>query len=99
MCFFDEPIPREEKVAALAVASPTSKFERVEIERRRIGEYDVGINILYSGICHSDIHEARDEWKQFSGGNVYPLVPGHEGGKLFFFFQFKSESLQKLVEA
>lgn len=42
--------------------------------RREIGDQDVLINILYCGVCHSDIHTVRNEW----GGAIYPLVPGHE---------------------
>lgn len=43
-------------------------------ERREPGPHDVQIDILYCGVCHSDLHQARDEW----GGTVYPVVPGHE---------------------
>lgn len=43
-------------------------------ERREPGPTDVLVEILYSGICHSDIHQVRDEW----GGSIYPMVPGHE---------------------
>lgn len=43
-------------------------------ERREPGLHDVQISILYCGICHSDIHQVRDEW----GGSIYPMVPGHE---------------------
>ena len=44
------------------------------IERREPGPHDVLIDILYCGICHSDIHQVRDEW----GGSIFPMVPGHE---------------------
>jgi len=44
------------------------------IERRDPGPHDILIDILYCGICHSDIHQARDEW----GGSIFPMVPGHE---------------------
>ena len=44
------------------------------IERRAPGAHDVLIDILYCGVCHSDIHQARNEW----GGSIYPMVPGHE---------------------
>ena len=57
-----------------ATKSPTSNFELFEFERRELGAHDVLIEILYCGICHSDIHQARDEW----GGSIYPMVPGHE---------------------
>jgi alcohol dehydrogenase (NADP+) len=57
-----------------AAHSPTSKLESYKFERRDVGPKDVLIEIKYSGICHSDIHSARDEW----GGAVFPMVPGHE---------------------
>ena len=43
-------------------------------ERREAGPRDVVVEIAYCGICHSDIHQVRDEW----GGSMYPMVPGHE---------------------
>jgi uncharacterized zinc-type alcohol dehydrogenase-like protein len=57
-----------------AVKSPTSTFEPFDFERREVGPKDVLIKILYSGICHSDIHQVKNEW----GGAIYPMVPGHE---------------------
>ena len=57
-----------------ATKGPTSILEPVTFERREPGPSDVLIEILYCGICHSDIHQARDEW----GGAIYPMVPGHE---------------------
>lgn len=59
---------------AYAASGPKEKLEPFSIERRKPGPKDVKIDILYCGVCHSDIHEARDEW----GGTVYPVVPGHE---------------------
>lgn len=59
---------------AYALAAPDGSFERVTIERRELGPRDVLIDVAYAGICHSDIHTARDEW----GGTSYPCVPGHE---------------------
>ena len=53
---------------------PTSILEPFNFERREPGPHDVLIEILYCGICHSDIHQARDEW----GGAIFPMVPGHE---------------------
>ena len=44
------------------------------IERREPGPHDVVIEVLFCGVCHSDIHQARDEWS----GGVFPMVPGHE---------------------
>lgn len=61
-------------VAAYAMAGPDAAFEKVTIERRELGPDDVLIDIEYAGICHSDIHTARNEW----GGAAYPCVPGHE---------------------
>jgi len=57
-----------------ATSSPESGFEPFGFERRDVGAKDVLIEILFSGICHSDIHQARNEW----GGSIYPMVPGHE---------------------
>jgi len=61
-------------VTARATASAGGSFERTTIERRDVRPHDVRIEIAYAGICHSDIHTARDEW----GAANYPLVPGHE---------------------
>ncbi|MFE9578940.1 NAD(P)-dependent alcohol dehydrogenase [Nocardia sp. NPDC006044] len=60
--------------AAYALSASDGAFEKVTIERRDLGPRDVLIDIKYAGICHSDIHTARDEW----GGTKYPVVPGHE---------------------
>src|SRR5467141_303790 len=57
-----------------ATKGPTSTLEPFSFERREPGPHDVLIEILYCGICHSDIHQARDEW----GGSIFPMVPGHE---------------------
>ena len=57
-----------------ASKSPTLTLEPFNFERRDPGPHDVLIEILYCGICHSDIHQARDEW----GGSIFPMVPGHE---------------------
>jgi alcohol dehydrogenase (NADP+) len=57
--------------AARSVAKPLAPHS---IERREPGPQDVLIDILYCGVCHSDIHQARDEW----GGGLFPMVPGHE---------------------
>ena len=59
---------------ALSVASPTSAFAKTTIETREVGDFDVRIAIAFSGICHSDLHQARNEW--FEG--IFPMVPGHE---------------------
>jgi uncharacterized zinc-type alcohol dehydrogenase-like protein len=62
------------KTHAYAAASAKQPLAPFTIERRDPGPHDVVIDILYSGICHSDIHQARDEW----GGAIFPMVPGHE---------------------
>jgi len=62
------------KAKGVAVESATADFKPFYFERRDPRKNDVVINILYCGICHSDIHSARNEW----GGTRYPFVPGHE---------------------
>ncbi len=57
--------------AARSARSPLAPFE---ITRREPGEHDVEIEILYCGVCHSDLHQVRDEW----GTGLFPMVPGHE---------------------
>lgn len=57
-----------------AAQSKTSGLAPFSFERRDPAAGDVVVEILYSGICHSDIHQVRDEW----GGSIYPMVPGHE---------------------
>jgi len=59
---------------AFAAQSPTTPFAPAMIERREPGPKDVAIEILYCGVCHSDLHTARGEWP----GTQYPCVPGHE---------------------
>jgi uncharacterized zinc-type alcohol dehydrogenase-like protein len=62
---------------AYSVESPTASFEPTEIPRRAATDRDVQIEILYCGICHSDLHTARDEWNTVMP-TTYPCVPGHE---------------------
>jgi uncharacterized zinc-type alcohol dehydrogenase-like protein len=57
-----------------AAHSPTDKLQPFEFERRDLSANDILIEIAYCGVCHSDIHQVRDEW----GGSMYPMVPGHE---------------------
>ncbi len=57
-----------------AAQSKTSPLTPFHFDRREPGPNDVVVAIDYCGICHSDIHQARDEW----GGSIYPMVPGHE---------------------
>jgi alcohol dehydrogenase (NADP+) len=62
------------KTPAYAAKSAKSPLAPFSIERRTPRPHDVLIDILYCGVCHSDIHQARDEW----GGSIFPMVPGHE---------------------
>ncbi|ROQ96192.1 putative zinc-type alcohol dehydrogenase-like protein [Streptomyces sp. 2132.2] len=62
------------QVAAYAAPAAKAPLERTTVARRPVGEHDVLIEIKYSGICHSDIHQVRDGW----GEGIYPMVPGHE---------------------
>lgn len=59
---------------AYGMHSETEKLVEMQIERRENQPTDVQIEILYCGVCHSDIHTAKNEW----GGAKYPVVPGHE---------------------
>jgi len=62
---------------AYSADSATSPLAPAKIPRREPNEHDVLIEILFCGICHSDLHSARNEWSEFSP-TVYPIVPGHE---------------------
>jgi uncharacterized zinc-type alcohol dehydrogenase-like protein len=62
------------KTPAYAAQSATAALAPWSINRREPGPHDVLIDILYCGVCHSDLHQARDEW----GGSIFPMVPGHE---------------------
>ncbi|WP_121353715.1 NAD(P)-dependent alcohol dehydrogenase [Flavisolibacter nicotianae] len=62
------------RIKAFAAYDAASPLRDYEISRREPGPHDVQIDILYCGVCHSDLHQVRNEW----GGTVYPLVPGHE---------------------
>lgn len=57
-----------------AATSPKSALTPFEFQRRPVEDHDILINIKYCGVCHSDIHQARNEWK----ASKYPMVPGHE---------------------
>ncbi len=61
-------------------AAPTAKapLAPYSFERREPREHDVVIEIKYCGICHSDIHQARDEWSEYQEEAIFPMVPGHE---------------------
>ena len=62
------------KVISYAAVSAKEKLAPLHIERREVGAKDVQIEILFCGVCHSDLHTARNEWQN----SVYPVVPGHE---------------------
>ena len=62
------------KAAAYAAFDRTSQFRPFNLDRREPGPQDIQCDILFCGICHSDLHLARSEWP----GTIYPCVPGHE---------------------
>jgi uncharacterized zinc-type alcohol dehydrogenase-like protein len=59
---------------AYGTATADAPFTGMTIQRRSVSAHDVEIEILYCGICHSDLHMSKNDW----GGTVYPIVPGHE---------------------
>ncbi|MCW3467477.1 NAD(P)-dependent alcohol dehydrogenase [Chitinophaga nivalis] len=59
---------------AYAAQNATTPLGPWNFERREVGPHDVQIDILYCGVCHSDLHQVRNEWKD----SIYPMVPGHE---------------------
>lgn len=61
-------------VRGYAARTAKSRLAPFTFSRRKVGRQDVLIGIRYCGICHSDVHQARDEW----GGSIFPMVPGHE---------------------
>jgi uncharacterized zinc-type alcohol dehydrogenase-like protein len=61
-------------VSAWGAQSADAPLAPLKVERRALGEKDVAIDILFCGVCHSDLHYSRNEW----GGTTYPAVPGHE---------------------
>ena len=62
------------KTRALAVHHANDPLVAWEFDRRQLRAGDVALDITYAGICHSDIHQAREEW----GPALFPMVPGHE---------------------
>jgi alcohol dehydrogenase (NADP+) len=94
-------MPKTTKAYAASAAGKPLNLE--EIQRRDPGENDVAINILYCGVCHSDIHQARNEWRN----TVYPCVPGHEivgkvtyvGGKVTRFKEGDTAAVGCLVDS
>ena len=61
-------------VKAFGAASKDDDLKEIIIDRRSLQRKDIEIDILYCGVCHSDLHTARNDW----GGTKYPAVPGHE---------------------
>lgn len=61
-------------VKAFGTPAADADLKEIQIQRREVKENDIEIDILYCGVCHSDLHTARNEW----GGTIYPNVPGHE---------------------
>src|SRR5208337_2471589 len=70
----EKEIPKTFKTVGYAAHSATTHLQHFSFERRAPGPKDVQIEILYCGVCHSDLHTARNEW----GNTIYPVVPGHE---------------------
>ena len=62
------------KSTGYAAHAPTDRLAPFQFERREVGPHDVRIDILFCGVCHSDLHTARNEWHN----TLYPSVPGHE---------------------
>ena len=70
------PDPQEDEVreAAWGKIDPEAKFTPMWINRPKVSGYDVKLDLLYCGICHSDLHRGLNDL----GGAMYPIVPGHE---------------------
>lgn len=64
----------KKNIKAFGTQGPKEDLKPIHIDRREVMDNDVEIDILYCGVCHSDLHTARNEW----GGTIYPNVPGHE---------------------
>jgi len=62
------------KVAGYGAKHPFSRLRPFEFERQEAGPNEVEIEVQYCGVCHSDIHQMKNEWSN----TVYPCVPGHE---------------------
>ncbi len=69
--------PRTYTAKAYAAASAKSPLKATTIRRREPGERDVQLEVLFCGICHSDVHQVKNEWGAFLP-TAYPVVPGHE---------------------
>ncbi len=66
------------KCKGYAAAEPKVALKPYSFDRREPGEHDIVIDIKYCGICHSDIHQTRDEWSEYQEEAIFPMVPGHE---------------------
>ncbi|HEX9083256.1 MAG TPA: NAD(P)-dependent alcohol dehydrogenase [Gemmatimonadaceae bacterium] len=88
---------------AYAAQGPNTPLAPFQIDRRELRPHDVQLEILYCGVCHSDIHMVRNEWKQ----TIYPIVPGHEivgrvtavGGKVAKFRRADLAGVGVMVES
>src|SRR6188472_4411665 len=65
---------RSKQVSAFGAEAATAPLQPLKIQRRKPTPHDVEIEILYCGVCHSDLHTVRNEWHS----TIYPCVPGHE---------------------
>ncbi|MGB3197903.1 MAG: alcohol dehydrogenase catalytic domain-containing protein, partial [Saprospiraceae bacterium] len=62
------------EIKAFGTNSEIEPLQKMKIERRIVTDHDVEIEILFCGICHSDLHQVKNDF----GGAMYPIVPGHE---------------------
>jgi uncharacterized zinc-type alcohol dehydrogenase-like protein len=77
--------------AAAKAGAPLGPYS---FERREAREHDVVIDIKYCGICHSDIHQARDQWSEYQEEAIFPMVPGHEIAGIVTRVGLKSRSIR-----
>ncbi|MFZ4497989.1 MAG: alcohol dehydrogenase catalytic domain-containing protein, partial [Candidatus Nanopelagicales bacterium] len=61
-------------ITAYATPAPNAPLAPFVFSQREVGAHDILIDIKFAGICHSDIHQAREDW----GTAIFPMVPGHE---------------------
>src|ERR1700733_8070182 len=61
-------------IKAFGTEALDAPLKQMQIHRREVTPKDIEIEILYCGVCHSDLHTARNDW----GGTIYPAIPGHE---------------------
>jgi alcohol dehydrogenase (NADP+) len=66
------------KTSGYAALKAGARLEPFSFERRELGDHDVAIDIRFCGVCHSDIHQSRDEWGDYLEESIFPMVPGHE---------------------